>query len=419
MKWKLPIAWKLLLVTVFILLLAMVPVAYQLSNLFADLSLKREEDVNKEQTLAKSSEIVSKLQDILDKSFVIGSLLYREAKIIKGQKLRDVNKKAIDFNLERLRDIYRVTVYEKTKVGEIKPVSEILNTDVLTKYQIPVNYQYIVDKEKPFPFTLPFNDAMSVRNRTVDSKNPLLSIGSPLVKENGAVTHIVVSDFAFSAIQKTLLNQGYRTMHIVDDDGKTIAHSDDKIALNSETYNSGVRREQILKAIESKVQAGQLYYQLLKKSSPEGFYSAYSKTPFGLTVFSETSETVITEPAQLATKQVIYITSTVLFASLIIIYLFSNHLTRPIALLSKMMFSIGEGKFNVRARNVIKSHDEVGDLAHWFDHMVDGLKERDKVKQLFAKFQGTQIAESLMAEDITSKNAVSYTHLTLPTIYSV
>jgi adenylate cyclase len=387
----------------------MIPVAYQLSNLFSELSLKREEDINKEQTLSKSSEIVSKLQDILDKSFVIGSLVYREAEILKNRRLKAVNKEAINFNLERLRDIYRVSVYKKDYKGNTKLVSQIFNKDVLIKYKIPLNYHEIVDQEKPFPFLIPFNDTMSVRNRTIDTKNPLLSIGSPLVKEKGKVTHIVVSDFAFTAIQKTLTTQGYRAMHIVDDDGETIAHSDDKIALDSSSYNTGSRREQILKVIESKVHAGQFYYQTIEGSTKKsGYYSAYAKTPFGLTVFSETDESVIKEPAELAAKQVIYITSTVLFASLIIIYLFSTQITKPIALLSRLMFTIGEGKFNVRAKQVIRSNDEVGDLAHWFDHMVDGLKERDRVKQLFAKFQGTQIAEDLLREDF-SNNTIGNT----------
>ena len=396
MKFKFPIAWKLLFVTVFILLLAMIPVAYKVSDLFSDLSLKREEDINKEQTLAKSSEIISKLEDILDKSFVVGSLIYRDKEILKDRKSKAVNKTAIDFNLERLREIYRVSVY-KLNFGK-KPtlVSEVLNTDVLVKYEIPQNYHTLIDKQAPFPFLIPFNDVVSVKNRSLSSERPILTIGAPLVKANSKVTHIVVADFAFSSLQKSLINQGYRNLYIVDNDGELLAHSDENTLNKGSDYLDLGSKEHILKAIDSKAHAGQFYY---KDASKNAFYAAYAKTPFGITVFSETSESVIKEPALLAAKQVAYITSTVLFASLIIIFLFSKHLTKPIAKLANLMFKIGEGKFNVKAKNIIKSHDEVGDLAHWFDHMVEGLKERDRVKQLFSKFQGSQIAENLLSED--------------------
>lgn len=397
MKFKFPIAWKLLLVTVFILLLAMIPVALQLSGLFSELSLKREEDVNKEQTLSKSSEIVSKLEDILDKSFVIGSLLYREQEVLKDAQLVAVNKQAINFNLERLRDIYRVVVYKMDPDSkEVVKVAEILNSEILIRYKIPLNFHKLIDEKKPFPNLIPFNDNVTVRNRTVSTTTPLLTIGSPLVKENGAVSHIVVTDFAFSSLQKTLNAQEYRTIHIVDEDANTVAHSNLDESKEIESYNSGLRKENILKAIDSKIHTGQTYFTT---ENGDGYYGAYAKTPFGLTVFSETSEAVITEPAKLARKQVFLITSIVFFASLLIIWIFSNHLTRPIADLSRLMFSIGEGKFNIKAKQIITSNDEVGDLAHWFDHMVDGLKERDRVKQLFAKFQGTQIAEDLLSED--------------------
>lgn len=395
MKNKFPISWKILLVTLFILLLAMVPVAFQLSNLFSELTLKREEDINREQTLAKSSEIISKLEDILDKSFVVGSLMYREAVVLKDERLKQVNKDAIAFNLERLRDIYRVAVYSKTQYGNYQKISEVVNREVLVKYKIPVNYHVLVDSTNPFPLALPFNNSLSVKNRTATAKNPVLSIAAPLVTENDEVTYVVLADFAFSGIQKSLISQDYRTIHIVDEDAQSIAHSEVDDLSKLKQYNSGARYKKIREIIENKIQTGQFF---LKTGENEGYYSAYAKTPFGLTIFSETNESIIKEPAKLAARQVLFITTAVLFASLIIIFIFSNHITKPIAQLSKLMFHIAEGKFNVRAKSVIRSNDEVGDLAHWFDHMVEGLRERDRVKQLFAKFQGTQIAENLMQE---------------------
>jgi adenylate cyclase len=61
---------------------------------------------------------------------------------------------------------------------------------------------------------------------------------------------------------------------------------------------------------------------------------------------------------------------------------------------------VSKGNFDVKATAHVKSHDEVGDLAKAFDHMTDGLKERDKVKSLFSKFHGSSVAEDLINKDI-------------------
>lgn len=119
---KFPIAWKLLSITLIILLSAMIPIAFQVSNLFSDLFLKREEDINAEQTVSHASRIVSSLDGVLDKSFVIGSLLYRKGVVENSRELLSENQKAIEFNLERLKNIYRVTVYKKEADGGVQSI---------------------------------------------------------------------------------------------------------------------------------------------------------------------------------------------------------------------------------------------------------------------------------------------------------
>jgi adenylate cyclase len=80
--------------------------------------------------------------------------------------------------------------------------------------------------------------------------------------------------------------------------------------------------------------------------------------------------------------------------------------------LAGLIHQVSRGNFNVSARKVVKSKDEVGDLANAFDKMTDGLKERDKVKNLFNKFHGSSIAEEMMHGEIgvkgTSKEVVVF-----------
>src|SRR5690606_24927673 len=59
---------------------------------------------------------------------------------------------------------------------------------------------------------------------------------------------------------------------------------------------------------------------------------------------------------------------------------------------------VAAGNFEVHAD--IQSHDEVGELGRSFDTMVDGLRERDKMKNVLNKFHGSSITEDLMKGDL-------------------
>jgi adenylate cyclase len=130
------------------------------------------------------------------------------------------------------------------------------------------------------------------------------------------------------------------------------------------------------------------------------FIGAYNKTSFGVTVVSQIPEELVLEPAQDAKRQAFFITGLVLSGALFFIFLFSMTLTSPIEKLAGLIGMVSKGNFDVKATSYVKSHDEVGDLAIAFDHMTDGLKERDKVKNLFSKFHGSSVAEDLINKDI-------------------
>ena len=62
----------------------------------------------------------------------------------------------------------------------------------------------------------------------------------------------------------------------------------------------------------------------------------------------------------------------------------------------KIAVLVAQGNFNVSATAGVKSKDEVEMLAWAFDGMTDGLRERDKVKNLFNKFHGSSVTENLL-----------------------
>jgi adenylate cyclase len=66
--------------------------------------------------------------------------------------------------------------------------------------------------------------------------------------------------------------------------------------------------------------------------------------------------------------------------------------------LLKFSLQVAKGNFEIKAP--IKSSDEVGELTQAFNHMVDGLKERDKIKNVMTKFHGSTVTDDLLKGDL-------------------
>jgi len=74
---------------------------------------------------------------------------------------------------------------------------------------------------------------------------------------------------------------------------------------------------------------------------------------------------------------------------------FSKFLTRPLATLTKTMEKVSEGDFNQQVATT--SRDEIGLLAENFNMMTAGLREREKIKSIFAKYISKQVAQEILA----------------------
>jgi adenylate cyclase len=217
-------------------------------------------------------------------------------------------------------------------------------------------------------------------------------MGVPVAKDAaGRVTHIAVADFPLSVLQRGFGKATERTVYLVDKDGMVLAHPDDKLVIEgANLQNLPVIRT----ALASKVAQGQLRYQIPKKK--DFVIAAYVKCLFDMVVVSEAPEKVILEPAKMMQREVYYIAGIVVSIGFLAVFIFSLTLTKPIERLVQIAGEVARGNFNVSATSGVKSKDEVEMLAWAFDSMTDGLRERDKVKNLFNKFHGSSVTENLL-----------------------
>ncbi|MBQ0161773.1 MAG: adenylate/guanylate cyclase domain-containing protein, partial [Treponema sp.] len=90
------------------------------------------------------------------------------------------------------------------------------------------------------------------------------------------------------------------------------------------------------------------------------------------------------------TYLIIYLSLFVLFVAIIIIRIFSNTITNPIADLVKASNQIERGEFDLDIKP--RTKDEIGFLTSSFIQMSRGLSEREKLMTSFSKFTNKTIA---------------------------
>ncbi len=388
---RFPIGYKLGVVSLALLLLAMVPTAFRTSSVFKKVSKDREADVNRSQADARASEASVILEKIVEKVSFFAPLMLR----------RDGGQAAGGGTSELLRqtfmgdpDIVSIEVLKRGPKG-LESVDTLVNAKYLQSYKLDTGYLKVVDRQRPFPVQQVLSGEVAVRNRSLPKGAPLFTLGVPLVKgADGLVSHIAVTNVRLAALQKAFAEQADRLIYLVDNQGVVFAHPNEKLALSAASLKSN---EVVKKATASDIGKGELVYR--NKEAKANFISAYSKLRYGLTVITEASEKIILEPAAYVERQVFYFTCLVLSGSLIVIAMFSLTITRPVQRLVTITKEIAKGNFGIPVARLVATNDEVGTLAVSFDAMLAGLRERDKVKNLFNKFHGSSVTESLLSTD--------------------
>lgn len=386
---RIPISTKLIVLTVIILLVATVPIALKSSELFEQVSVQREEYANLSVAGYKATEIENTLNALTDKAKVMGSMLY------KAQNEKRELGDDFRFTFDKDRNFAAIEVFSVSGQST-ESISRQVRDDYLKTFGLNSAYISQLRAKQNFPIRSVAIGNIEIRNSSLPKGAPLFTIGLPLVKdENGKISHIVLADVQLGTLQKTFAERSEKLMYLVDKSGVILAHQDEQFAISQHSLKKYPFVEKAL--AESTPRRQSRFFDEDKKAY---FIGAYAKTSYGLTVFSQTSEEVILEPARQVRRQAFFITGLVLSGALFFIFLFSMTLTSPIEKLASLIQLVSKGNFDVKARLQVKSADEVGDLAIAFDNMTEGLKERDKVKNLFSKFHGSSVAEEMINQDV-------------------
>lgn len=76
----------------------------------------------------------------------------------------------------------------------------------------------------------------------------------------------------------------------------------------------------------------------------------------------------------------------------------------PIRELIKSMKSVSKG--NLDSYTVVRSREETGQLAHGFNQMLDGLKDRDRIKSLFGQYLSAEVSEEILKGNVDLNGSI-------------
>lgn len=385
---RIPISTKLITVTILILVLATGTITYISSKYFEKKASEQVDIANLESSSAKAKEVENIIAALVDKTRVNASLLMKGT--VQNQTSED-----LDFNFGKDKNFIAIEIL-KLNGSSVETVARRVKEDVLRAHNLLPSYLINVRSWQKFPMRSVAQGSVELKNASYPKAPAMLTIGIPLIRDvQGKITHIALADVTLAPLQKPFSDRSERTQYLIDRNGELLAHVDEQKAISRINMS---KYPIVIKAREQK--SPQFQTKFVDPDTDKSFFGAAVKTSYGVTVISQTSEEAILEVSNEVKRRAIFVAGSAISLAIFFIFLFSMTLTSPIEKLAEMIHVVSKGNFDVKARTQVKSHDEVGDLAEAFDHMTEGLKERDKVKSLFSKFHGSSVAEDLINKDI-------------------
>ncbi|OFZ19649.1 MAG: hypothetical protein A2Z20_12950 [Bdellovibrionales bacterium RBG_16_40_8] len=387
---RIPIVVKLIVVTVSLLLLASVWIAFKSSDYFKEKSVAREREVNWIAADAKAAQVNVLFDKYRDKTRLAASLLNKAYENDKEKT------ESLHLSIINDRDLIAVYIYRLSDGKQIR--SEFFEKkEYLAELNLPSDYLNNLQQLRPFPLAKVFAGQVEIHNASLSGGAPLMVMGIPLIKSDaGVITHIALSYFRLDSIQRPFSDIGnitIQTFYLVDNEGIVLAHPEDKFVFEAKNLSDlGI----VKKSLEPNVNKGDSKY--FDAEAKKNFIASFAKTQYGPSVISQTDESIILEPARVVRREAFYIAGKVLSIGIFCIFIFSITLTNPLEKLVEVTRRVAKGNFDVQTN--IRSHDEVGELAESVDAMVHGLKERDKIKAAMNKFHGSAVVEDMLKSDL-------------------
>lgn len=120
-----------------------------------------------------------------------------------------------------------------------------------------------------------------------------------------------------------------------------------------------------------------------------------------ITAFVETGARIVANNQQIAMRATLVMIGFAAIVGVMLAWLVSRGLTRPIVRLQAGARAVGSGLLD-QAFVPVTSKDEIGDVTHAFNAMIEDLREKDRIKDTFGQYVDPRVVANLLGAQHSS-----------------
>lgn len=114
-----------------------------------------------------------------------------------------------------------------------------------------------------------------------------------------------------------------------------------------------------------------------------------------ITAFVETGARIVARNQQIAMQATLLMIGSAALVGVMLAWLVSRGLTRPIRRLQAGAQAVGSGRLD-QAYVPVTSRDEIGDVTHAFNGMIEDLREKERIKETFGQYVDPRVVANLI-----------------------
>jgi len=231
-------------------------------------------------------------------------------------------------------------------------------------------------------------------------RSEVVALAVPVAAPGGAIVGVVTAVFDLQSTLEELVSSsrfnqtGFAV--IVDGEGDIVAHPDRSRLGTSVPQYEAVQRAWATRAsgsVVAKNAAGverHFYYRALANPSTVG------RQPWVLmTEINEAEELAVLRRLQ---RELYGGIAVMLVISILLAHQVATSIERPLDSLKLLAARFGQG--DLEAHSDVAGHDLAGSLALSLNAMGAGLRERDRVKEVFGRYIATQVSDRILKGDV-------------------
>lgn len=280
----------------------------------------------------------------------------------------------------------------------------------------------VLDFRDYFKQAIRGNDHVSHLEVGTASGKPGVYFSSPVRTATGLVGGVVVLKLkgeAISSAIKAMEQSGERSTFIVDEEGVIIQHPDARALYHSLAPLPPETMRQLIAAKRfgaNMTEIKSFNLPELKKAMFEsgGVGHTEFESPLGLgpeivgyaaladlgwVAGVSEPKAIYSRPLNRMFFNAIYAVAIMGVLSVVIALLFARTVTRPVRALAEGAKAVEQGKYDA-ARVVVGGDDELGQLARTFNAMIDGVKARERERDIFGRVVSPEVREKLLSGEI-------------------